>query len=268
MYLKSSTFFNWMFFSDGIETFEAAQCIYEILEVADGIMVARGDLGAEIPFAQVPRVQRELIAAAEKAQKPVIVATQMLETMMENPIPTRAEVTDVSLAVFQRADATMLSGETAAGSYPIKVVETMSEILKESESNFVSQSDLRNITTNTVPNGLAKSVATLSQTLDDIDVIFVLTHSGKTAKDIASFRPKADIFAFTDSEIVSKQLSLLWGTSGFYINFDSINPETTVQNARNKFLKEYPKMKGKKFILLSGSIVNDEFVRTIQVRNL
>lgn len=251
-----------------IETLEAAQNIDEILTVADGIMVARGDLGAEIPFAQVPRVQRELVLAAQKAQKPVIVATQMLETMMENPIPTRAEVTDVSLAVFQRADATMLSGETAAGAYPIKVVETMSDVLVESEKNFVPTSDLRNIPTDSVPNGLAKSVATLSQTLDDIDVIFVLTHSGRTAKAIASFRPRADIFAFTDSEIASHQLSLLWGTKGFFMPFDQVNPEKTVQNAKKIFLEKFPEKAGKKFILLSGSLVNGEFVRSVQVRSL
>ncbi|PID69975.1 pyruvate kinase [bacterium DOLZORAL124_38_8] len=251
-----------------IETCEAAQNIEEILTVADGIMVARGDLGAELPFTQVPRVQQELIEAAEKAQKPVIVATQMLETMMENPIPTRAEVTDVSLAVFQRADATMLSGETAAGKYPIKVVETMSEILLESESSFVESSDLRNIPTNAVPNGLAKSVATLSQTLEDIDVIFVLTHTGETARDIASFRPKADIFAFTDSEITARQLGVLWGTTANVIDFDGQNPENTVQTARELFLKKFPEKKGKQFILLSGSLVNGEFVRSVQVRDL
>lgn len=251
-----------------IETAEAAANIDEILKIADAVMVARGDLGAELPFSEVPRIQREIILAAQKQKKPVIVATQMLESMIENPIPTRAEVTDVSNAVFQRADATMLSGETASGEHPLKAVSTMAEILTESEKNFVPTSFVRDIGVNSAAEALTKVGAQLVEELSDITAIFVLTQSGQTARYISSFRPRRDIFAFTDDKNTARKIKLLWGTRAFLVDFDTENPEVTIEDAKRIFLEKFPDKKGSKFLLLSGSLVNDKFVPMVQVREL
>ena len=251
-----------------IETREAYGNIDAIAATSDSLMVARGDLGSELPYSEVPQAQADIIAAAEKHQKAVIIATQMLESMTKNPIPTRAEVTDVSMAVFQRADATMLSGETAGGDYPIKAVESMSAILAASEQAKLLSLSVRDTATKETLNGICKSVAQLANDLEDISAIMVLSWSGKSARLISSFRPNADIYAFSSRPRQTKKMQLLWGTESFMIDFDEQNPEKTVQNAKTKLLKKYPKLKGQKVILLSGSLVKGEFISTVQIREL
>ncbi len=196
-----------------IENQEGVDNLAEIIEVSDGIMVARGDLGVEIPTQEIPLVQKEMIRLCNKAGKPVITATQMLDSMIRNPRPTRAEVTDVANAIFDGTDAIMLSGETAAGKYPLEAVRIMSDIAKRTEAaidykNLIKSKSLdREITVTD-----AISHATVSTATDlEASAIITATSSGYTARMVSKFRPKAPIIAATVSERVRRRMSLTWG---------------------------------------------------------
>lgn len=250
-----------------IETTEAVEDLENIIGVADGVMVARGDLGTELPYSTIPRIQKKIISVAEKHQKPVIVATQMLESMIENPIPTRAEVTDVSMGVVQRADACMLSGESANGEFPVKSVKAMAEILTETEKDVLSEYHIRDISCGeSIVNALCKTVADLSEALDDVSAILVLTNSGWTAQFVSSFRPNVPIVAFSDKLSSVRKMNLLWGVDPYMGEFDEKNPETSVEKARSVFLESHPEYAGKKFILVSSFLVKEKFMPTVQVR--
>ena len=204
-----------------IEKPEAVRDIDGIIKASDGIMVARGDLGIEMPMEKVPSTQKMIIRKCLEAAKPVITATQMLESMIENPRPTRAEATDVANAVLDGSDAVMLSGETAAGRHPIRVVEVMAQIIREAELhygefNFEPSRDVEqeeNVTesVSSVACALAEHVGAAG--------IACLTSSGTTARSIARHRPSMPVYAFTDEERVVGQLGLLWGTKAFLIPF-------------------------------------------------
>jgi pyruvate kinase len=198
-----------------IEKPEALENIHEIIEIADGIMVARGDLGVELPAEKIPIIQNELIKMANKQNKPVIVATQMLESMIENSTPTRAEVTDVAGACLAGADAVMLSAETAAGKYPVETLTMMDSILRETETHefFASGGQFKKYPDekkNFVFNAIGTATAQLSRDLM-IRCVFVRTQSGFTARFVSSERPAAPIIVFTDSEKVATKLMLYWG---------------------------------------------------------
>jgi len=205
-----------------IEKPEAVKVIDEIIEEADGIMVARGDLGIEIPSEQVPLVQKNIIERCRTAGKPVITATQMLDSMIVNPRATRAESSDVANAVMDGTDAVMLSGETAAGKYPAEAVQTMVKIIKSVESNSNSiyyslkyrKPDWKE---KQVIESLAYSCVTIAENVD-AKAISTITHSGNTARRIAKFRPKVPIIAFTESQIVRRQLNLVWGVESVRID--------------------------------------------------
>lgn len=197
-----------------IENQEGVDNIDEILEVADGLMVARGDLGVEIPAEEVPIVQKQLIKKCNLLGKPVITATQMLDSMQRNPRPTRAEASDVANAIFDGTDAIMLSGETAAGSYPLEAVQTMHNIAVRAESEL-QMKDIpprrRNKTGRlTMTDAIGQSVAKTAESLE-VGAIIAPTSSGHTARMISRYRSKASIFAVTDSERVCRSLSLVWG---------------------------------------------------------
>src|SRR6056297_782284 len=205
-----------------IEKPEAVKVIDEIIEEADGIMVARGDLGIEIPSEQVPLVQKNIIERCRTAGKPVITATQMLDSMIVNPRATRAESSDVANAVMDGTDAVMLSGETAAGKYPAEAVQTMVKIIKSVESNSNSiyyslkyrKPDWKE---KQVIESLAYSCVTIADNVE-AKAISTITHSGNTARRIAKFRPKVPIIAFTESQIVRRQLNLVWGVESVRID--------------------------------------------------
>ena len=203
-----------------IEKPEAVDKIDEILEQADGIMVARGDLGIEMPMEQVPGTQKLIIQKCRRAAKPVITATQMLESMIENPRPTRAEASDVANAVLDGSDALMLSGETAVGKHPVRVVEAMSQIICEAE-----QHDLQlalGPASEWLPESLTESVSFTAYELAtqvEARAIACLTSSGTTARAIARHRPSMPVYAFTNHEKVVQQLAVLWGTKAFAIPF-------------------------------------------------
>lgn len=196
-----------------IESQEGVDNIDEIIEASDGIMVARGDLGVEIRTELIPLVQKEVIRKCNKAAKPVITATQMLDSMQRNPRPTRAETTDVANAIIDGTDCVMLSGETAAGKYPIEAVRTMrnicitTELSDDFEENIYQTEIDRKITTT---NAISKSTCTIANQLD-AKAIITCTSSGNTAKAVSKFRPKTNIIACTIDEKVARRLSVSWG---------------------------------------------------------
>ncbi|QSX07139.1 pyruvate kinase [Sedimentibacter sp. zth1] len=196
-----------------IENREGVQNINEILNASDGIMVARGDLGVEIPLEEVPLVQNELITKCNKEGKPVITATQMLDSMIRNPRPTRAEVSDVATSIFEGTDAIMLSGETAAGSYPVEAVKTMHKIAVMIEDSL-NYNEILNSKYSSSNCSITDSIglATCRTCLDlKTAAIISATSSGYTAKAISKFRPKSPIIATTESERVMRQLSIYYG---------------------------------------------------------
>ncbi|MED3648009.1 pyruvate kinase [Halalkalibacterium halodurans] len=196
-----------------IENQEGVDNIEEILEVSDGLMVARGDLGVEIPAEEVPLVQKSLIKKCNLVAKPVITATQMLDSMQRNPRPTRAEASDVANAIFDGTDAIMLSGETAAGDYPVEAVQTMSRIAERAEQALNYQEILSKHTKEartTITSAISQSVGHTAFNLN-ASAILTATESGHTARVVAKYRPKSPIVAVTSNETVVRQLALVWG---------------------------------------------------------
>ena len=192
-----------------IENQEGVDNLDEIIAVSDGIMVARGDLGVEIPTEEIPVVQKLMIKKCNEAGKPVITATQMLDSMIRNPRPTRAEVTDVANAIYDGTDAIMLSGETAAGKYPVEAVKTMATIAKRAEETMRNRGNKINKSKNVTD---AISYATCTTAMDlDARAILSSTSSGHTARMVSKFRPDCPIIATTSNESVRRQLSLTWG---------------------------------------------------------
>lgn len=195
-----------------IENQEGVDNIDEILKVSDGLMVARGDLGVEIPTEEVPIAQKDLIKKCNKLGKPVITATQMLDSMQSNPRPTRAEASDVANAIFDGTDAIMLSGETAAGDYPVEAVQTMARIAMRTEEALVNQDSftLRAYDQGDMTEAIGQSVGHTARNLN-IDTIVAATESGHTARMISKYRPKSTIVAVTFSERTMRGLALSWG---------------------------------------------------------
>lgn len=195
-----------------IENQEGVDNIDEILKVSDGLMVARGDLGVEIPTEEVPIAQKDLIKKCNKLGKPVITATQMLDSMQSNPRPTRAEASDVANAIFDGTDAIMLSGETAAGDYPVEAVQTMARIATRTEEALVNQDSftLRAYDQGDMTEAIGQSVGHTARNLN-IDTIVAATESGHTARMISKYRPKSTIVAVTFSERTMRGLALSWG---------------------------------------------------------
>ncbi|GBG08845.1 pyruvate kinase [Paenibacillus agaridevorans] len=196
-----------------IENQEGVDNLDEILEVSDGLMVARGDLGVEIPAEEVPLVQKMMIKKCNRAGKPVITATQMLDSMQRNPRPTRAEASDVANAIFDGTDAIMLSGETAAGKYPVESVQTMSRIAERAESAleyreiFLKQANAQQVS---VTEAVSQSVANSALDLN-AKAIVTSTQSGFTARMVSKYRPKSPIIAVTTDERIMRRLALGWG---------------------------------------------------------
>ncbi len=194
-----------------IENEEGVENLDEILEHVHGIMVARGDLGIEIPQEKIPGIQRSMIRKCVEAKKPVIVATQMLHTMIKNPRPTRAEVTDVANAVYYRTDAIMLSGETAYGNYPIEAVKTMAKITKEVEAAKDSRNDIPVVQESAdITAYLADTAVKASRTLD-IKAVLTDSLTGKTARYLAAFRGTCPVYALCYNQNVGRQLALSYG---------------------------------------------------------
>jgi pyruvate kinase len=211
-----------------IEKPEALENIDAIIDASNGIMVARGDLGIEIPIERIPVTQREIVRKCVRMNKPVIIATQMLHTMITNPRPTRAEVTDVATAVHEKADALMLSGETAMGAYPIEAVNIMTRVICESEKLLDTYILKPRAASNTVLSVLAQAVVSACEILP-VKAIIVDTLTGRTANYIAAYRGKTPVYAFCYSEIVRRQMALTFGVEAYAIN---------KKDSRDRFLTE------------------------------
>lgn len=218
-----------------IEKPEGVRNIEEILSECDGLMVARGDLGVEVPMEEVPAIQKNLVEKARKFSKPVIIATQMMETMINSLTPTRAEVNDVANSVLDGADAVMLSGETSVGRYPVDVVKNMSKIVKNIEQTHFYQSknspiehEFNCIDDRFITNRICLAAVRIAKTTN-VEAIVTLTHSGYTAFQISAHRPNSNIIIFCSNRRVITMLNLLWGVRAFYYDMEKSTDETIVQ---------------------------------------
>jgi pyruvate kinase len=196
-----------------IEKPQAVTRLDEILDLTDALMVARGDLGVEMPLEKVPGIQKQLTRTSRRAGKPVVVATQMLESMIVSPVPTRAEVSDVATAIFEGADAVMLSAESAAGQYPIEAVATMNRIAEEVEGDPLYRTIIHAQRTDPEPTGADAIAAAARQIADTLDLAAIAcwTFSGSTALRVARERPKSPIVAISPNLATARRLSLVWG---------------------------------------------------------
>lgn len=238
-----------------IEKPEAIRQIDDIIKETDGIMVARGDLGVEIPMQNVPLIQKMLVKKALKYAKPVIIATQMMESMIDNITPTRAEVNDVANAVLDGADAVMLSGETSVGKHPVTVIQTMNKIVHE-----VEQSE--SIYHHEYPPAAAKQERFITDSICynacrlahrvGAAAIATLTFSGYTAFKISSHRPHAKIFVFTGNDAILHQLSLLWGVKTFYYN-KMVSTDNTIDDLKRILTDNHEVRKGE-FMINTASM--------------
>ncbi len=221
-----------------IENMEGVSNIDEILEAADGIMVARGDMGVEIPFEQIPAIQKELISKAYNAGKQVITATQMLESMIHNPRPTRAEITDVANAIYDGTSAIMLSGETAAGDFPVEAVKTMALIAETTEKDIDYSHDFSIKTYNTnlsITNAISHATVTTAHDLN-AGAIIALTKGGSTARMVSKYRPDCAIIGLTPSPITCRQLNMSWGIYPGLVE-EKYNTDELISHAIDKSLE-------------------------------
>ncbi|MGB7087328.1 MAG: pyruvate kinase [Phormidesmis sp.] len=214
-----------------IEKHEAIEQMDAILSLSDGVMVARGDLGVELPAEDVPVLQKRLISTANRLGIPVITATQMLDSMVDSPRPTRAEVSDVANAIFDGTDAVMLSNETAVGEFPVEAVATMARIALRTEREQLKRVTEDFTKSHTIPNAISHAVEQISSQLR-ASAIMTLTRTGATARNVSKFRPKAPILAITPLVDVSRQLQLVWGVSPLLV-MDSASSGQTFQAAMN-----------------------------------
>jgi pyruvate kinase len=238
-----------------IEKFEVVADLVAVVEAADAVMVARGDLGVETSPEAVPVLQRRIIAAARKVGKPVVVATQMLDSMTKQPRPTRAEASDVANAIFDRADAVMLSGETAIGDYPIEVVETMARIAAAAE-DAVSGSgwDHNDGRTRSVQQAVSAAVCDLAYDLR-LAAIVTLTQSGATARAVARHRPDAPIAAATTQLSTARRLGIVWGVRPVLVHYAE-STEELIEEVVAAMRKNAVALPGEKIALTAGRAPN------------
>jgi len=252
-----------------IEKHEALEAIDDILAAADGIMVARGDLGIEIPLERVPSVQKDLIARANRVSKPVITATQMLESMIASPRPTRAEAADVANAILDGTDAVMLSGETARGAYPVEAVRTMATIAREVERDYPHDVlRYRRIAqaTRTIESSIAEAAAAMAEELS-LRAIVTGTTTGSTARLISSFRPRANVVAMTPVPEVARRMALVWGVDALvvepYATFESL-----IDVVEARMLRERRAVPGETIVVTSGMPVAEGGTNVLKVHRL
>lgn len=253
-----------------IEKPEGVENIDKIVSYCDGLMVARGDLGVEVPAQDVPLIQKQLVLRAKQARIPVIIATQMMETMISSLTPTRAEVNDVANSVMDGADAVMLSGETSVGSYPVQVIEKMSSIIRSVEDSdliSVPQNPPHIKTKRYITKSICYHAANMANEID-AKAISTLTNSGYTAFQISAWRPNAHILVFTDNKRILTQLNLLWGVKAFYYD-RNVSTDETIEDV-NKFAQEKGYVKeGDMLISLAAMPITDKgMVNTLRVSTI
>ena len=236
-----------------IEKPQAVARLGDILDLADALMVARGDLGVEMPLEKVPGVQKEMTRACRRAGKPVIVATQMLESMITSPVPTRAEVSDVATAIFDGADAVMLSAESASGQYPVEAVATMNRIAEEVENDGIYSPSLHVLHTEPEPTGADAIAAAARQVADTLDLSAIVcwTSSGSTGLRVSRERPRCPIVAISPSEAAGRKLSLVWGVH-CVVAEDARDQDDMVDRASQIAFKEGFAKAGQRVIVVAG----------------
>jgi len=249
-----------------IEDQAGVRNLHEIVAEADGIMVARGDLGIEIDYHRLPLVQTEMVAACREAGKPVIIATHLLETMISSPMPTRAEISDVSNAIREQADAVMLSGETTVGAYPLESVQVMKAIIESIEPT-VDATLNRKLMLHEPKAKMLRSAALLAQDLGR-SAIIVFTRSGFLAYTLGALRPRGvPIFAFTDKRALFRQMLLPWGVEPFLMEF-SDDPEETIHRALCILRDQRWCEPGTMTVVISNSLARGQVVDTLQLRRV
>lgn len=248
------------------ETAEAVKNMDEIVEETDAIMVARGDLGLEVPFPEMPIIQKRLVEKCIALGKPVIVATNMLESMIVNPLPTRAEVTDIANAVWQRASAVMLSGETSVGRFPARCVESMDRIARRVEQE--QRGEIFAVEPkNDLDWEMTRHASQAAKNLD-ADAIIVFTQTGRMASLISKCRPNVPIFAFTETEECARRLALHWGVYSRVVKFQK-NPEVMINAAIKDLRKSRDLQKGHNVVFISDILVGKDRVNSaLQVRKI
>ncbi len=231
-----------------IETGAAIDNLDDILKVSDGVMVARGDLGAEFGVTKLPRIQKHIIAKANAANRPTITATQMLTSMKDNPFPTRAEVSDIANAVYDGTDAVMLSDETTIGKFPIQAVEVLHDTIKDVEINYPYNKDFKPENSS---DAIAKAAVQLSTNLKK-EALVAFTGTGYSAQSLAKYRPKENIYAVSHSLKVQRQLNLVWGIHPLFVMEEISNPSQLLHDFVKKLLDENRIEKSKRFVVTMG----------------
>ncbi|HEY9172708.1 MAG TPA: pyruvate kinase [Verrucomicrobiae bacterium] len=250
-----------------IEDHQAVRNLEAILREADAVMIARGDLGIEVPYEDLPLLQRQVVEQCLRLGRPVIVATQMLESMIQSPVPTRAEVTDVANAVFEQADAVMLSGETSVGRYPLACVAVLDRVARRMEASrtegFQTQAEL------TSPRQkLVKSAVVLAEELS-AEAILVFTRTGSMARHVAGLRPRgSQILALCDSERTAAALTLSWGVQPLVVPLNHANPEQSIEGALKLLVAERRLRSGQTVVIISSMTSGEQAVDAVQMRML
>jgi len=247
-----------------IEDQQAISNLDGIIKASDGLMVARGDLGIECPFEDLPIIQTRAVNSCIQGTKPVIVATHMLESMIESPIPTRAEVTDIANAIREQADCVMLSGETTVGKYPVECVETIKRIAAriEDEDKQILRKDLE---LRLPRSKMLRSAAYLAADMDGALVVF--TRRGIFAQKLSSLRPRVPIYAFTDNPVLFKQLLITRGVEPFFMEFDH-DHETTIQRAFDRLTRGSWAKEGDPIVVITKMYAGEKLIDSTQIRTI
>jgi pyruvate kinase len=232
-----------------IETGMALENLNAIMAESHGVMVARGDLGAEFGVTKLPRIQKRIIAAANRANKPSITATQMLTSMKDHPFPTRAEVSDIANAVYDGTDAVMLSDETAVGKYPVEAVQVLHDTIKDVEREYPYFKDF---TPENSSDAIAKAAVDLAESLKK-EALVAFTTSGYSAKALSRYRPSVNIYAVSHSLKTHRRLSLIWGVHPLFVMQESDNPSKLLYRFVKKLLDENRIRPNKRFVVTMGS---------------
>jgi len=241
------------------------QNLDEIIREADAVMVARGDLGIECPYEELPIIQRKAVKTCLRVGRPVIVATHMLESMIENPSPTRAEITDVANAVFEQSDAIMLSGETTVGKYPLRCVEVFDRIARRIErSGGANYQDKAELTT--ARQKMVKSAVVMANELK-AEAILVFTLHGNMARYTSWMRPRhSRIYAVCEREAVALSLAINWGVTPFVVPFDHVDPAETMSHAIQTLVGHGCLHKGNTIVIVGAVEADDRIVDALQMR--
>jgi pyruvate kinase len=236
-----------------IETGEAINNLEDILNISDGVMVARGDLGAEFGVTKLPRIQKHIISIANEMNKPTITATQMLTSMKDHPFPTRAEVSDIANAVYDGTDAVMLSDETTVGKFPIEAVEVLHDTIKDVEEDYPY---FKSFNTLNCTDAVSKSAVELARNLDK-EALVSFTMSGMSAQSLSKYRPKQSIYAISHSLKTHRKLSLVWGVNPLFMMDKVLNPTKLIYDFVQKILdEEYATMESR-FIITMGATTGE-----------